>query len=55
MTKVSVVYHSGIGHTKVIAEAVVRGAKQVLGTISRKVASDLAAAKAFPFPASSHR
>jgi multimeric flavodoxin WrbA len=32
MTKVSVVYHSGFGHTKVIAEAVARGARQVPGT-----------------------
>jgi NAD(P)H dehydrogenase (quinone) len=32
MAKVSVVYHSGFGHTKVIAEAVARGAGQVEGT-----------------------
>ena len=32
MAKVSVVYHSGYGHTKVIAEAVVRGAQSVAGT-----------------------
>jgi NAD(P)H dehydrogenase (quinone) len=32
MAKVSVVYHSGFGHTKVIAEAVVRGAASVPGT-----------------------
>jgi multimeric flavodoxin WrbA len=32
MAKVSVVYHSGFGHTKVIAEAVTRGARQVEGT-----------------------
>lgn len=31
MAKISVVYHSGYGHTKVIAEAVVRGAKSVAG------------------------
>jgi NAD(P)H dehydrogenase (quinone) len=32
MAKVSVIYHSGFGHTKVIAEAVARGAGQVPGT-----------------------
>jgi NAD(P)H dehydrogenase (quinone) len=32
MAKVAVVYHSGYGHTKVIAEAVVRGALSVPGT-----------------------
>lgn len=32
MAKVSIVYHSGYGHTKVIAEAVARGAKSVAGT-----------------------
>jgi multimeric flavodoxin WrbA len=32
MAKVSVVYHSGFGHTKVIAEAVARGAQGVEGT-----------------------
>jgi len=32
MAKVSIVYHSGYGHTKVIAEAVVRGASSVPGT-----------------------
>jgi len=32
VAKVSVVYHSGYGHTKVIAEAVVRGAQSVAGT-----------------------
>jgi NAD(P)H dehydrogenase (quinone) len=32
MANVSVVYHSGYGHTKVIAEAVVRGAAAVSGT-----------------------
>lgn len=32
MATVSVLYHSGFGHTKVIAEAVARGARQVQGT-----------------------
>ncbi len=32
MANVSVVYHSGYGHTKVIAEAVVRGASSIAGT-----------------------
>jgi multimeric flavodoxin WrbA len=32
MAKVSIVYHSGFGHTKVIAEAVARGARQIAGT-----------------------
>lgn len=32
MAKVAVVYHSGFGHTKVIAEAVVRGAASIAGT-----------------------
>ena len=32
MAKVFVLYHSGYGHTKVIAEAVVRGAASVPGT-----------------------
>ena len=32
MAKVSIVYHSGFGHTKVLAEAVARGARQVAGT-----------------------
>ncbi len=32
MTRVAVVYHSGFGHTKVVAEAVARGAESVAGT-----------------------
>jgi len=32
MARVSIVYHSGYGHTKVIAEAVARGARSVAGT-----------------------
>jgi multimeric flavodoxin WrbA len=31
-TRVAIVYHSGFGHTKVLAEAVERGARQVPGT-----------------------
>lgn len=38
MAKVSVVYHSGFGHTKVIAQAVARGAGQVQGAEARLVA-----------------
>lgn len=37
MTKVSIVYHSGYGHTKVIAEAVVRGAVSVPGVQAQLV------------------
>jgi NAD(P)H dehydrogenase (quinone) len=32
LARVAVVYHSGYGHTKVIAEAVARGAESVAGT-----------------------
>jgi len=32
-TRVAVVYHSGYGHTKVLAEAVARGAESVPGTL----------------------
>lgn len=32
MAKISIVYHSGYGHTKVMAEAVARGAESVAGT-----------------------
>lgn len=32
MAKVAVVYHSGFGHTKVLAEAVAKGAASVAGT-----------------------
>jgi multimeric flavodoxin WrbA len=32
MAKVSIVFHSGYGHTKVIAEAVARGAQEIKGT-----------------------
>jgi multimeric flavodoxin WrbA len=32
MAKVAIVYHSGFGHTKVLAEAVAKGAASVAGT-----------------------
>jgi multimeric flavodoxin WrbA len=32
MAKVAIVYHSGFGHTKILAEAVARGAASVAGT-----------------------
>ncbi|MDX2101695.1 MAG: flavodoxin family protein [Alphaproteobacteria bacterium] len=32
MAKIAVVYHSGFGHTKAVAEAVARGAGEVAGT-----------------------
>jgi len=37
MAKVSIVYHSGYGHTKVIAEAVARGAGGIPGTDAQLV------------------
>jgi NAD(P)H dehydrogenase (quinone) len=33
MAKVAIVYHSGFGHTKVLAEAVAKGAASVAGTV----------------------
>lgn len=35
MTTVAIVYHSGYGHTKVLAESVARGASQVEGVTSK--------------------
>ncbi|MFI4988645.1 MAG: flavodoxin family protein [Alphaproteobacteria bacterium] len=46
MTKVAVVYHSGYGHTKALAEAVLRGARSVLGTEAELVSVDEVEAKA---------
>lgn len=40
MAKVAVVFHSGYGHTKVMAESVVVGAKSVAGTEVELVAVD---------------
>lgn len=37
MTKIAIVYHSGYGHTKVQAEAVLRGAGQVAGVEARLI------------------
>ena len=38
MARIAIVYHSGYGHTKVQAEAVHRGAKQVPGVEARLIA-----------------
>jgi multimeric flavodoxin WrbA len=40
MAKLAVVYHSGYGHTKVIAEAVVRGVKSVEGAHVQLISVD---------------
>ena len=37
MTKISIVFHSGYGHTKVLAEQVKAGADQVPGTETRLI------------------
>lgn len=37
MAKIAIVYHSGYGHTKVQAEAVLRGAGQVAGATARLI------------------
>jgi len=46
MAKVAIVYHSGFGHTKVLAEAVAKGAASVAGTQVDLVPVEEAAAKA---------
>ena len=33
MSKIAVVYHSGYGHTKALAEAVGKGESEVAGTV----------------------
>jgi multimeric flavodoxin WrbA len=40
MPTVAVVYHSGFGHTKVVAEAVIRGAASVAGTQAKLISVD---------------
>src|SRR5436190_2106933 len=40
MANVVVVYHSGFGHTKVVAEAVVRGAAGVAGAYAKLIFVD---------------
>lgn len=42
MSQVSIVYHSGFGHTKVLAEAVRRGAESVPGTRVEVISVDAA-------------
>ena len=44
--RVAVVYHSGYGHTKVLAEAVARGAESVAGTVVSLIPVEDAAARA---------
>jgi len=46
MTSIAIVYHSGYGHTKAVAEAVLAGAAQVAGTQVHLVAAEDAEAKA---------
>lgn len=45
MTSIAIVYHSGFGHTKVLAEAVAAGASAVAGTQVHLVAVEEAEAK----------
>jgi multimeric flavodoxin WrbA len=57
MSKIAVVYHSGYGHTKALAEAVAKGAGEVAGTVVSLIpaveaearAADLDAADAIVF------
>ena len=44
MTIVAIVYHSGYGHTKVLAESVARGAGEVAGVTARLLSSEEATA-----------
>ncbi|ARJ66814.1 NADPH-dependent FMN reductase [Magnetospirillum sp. ME-1] len=46
MTSIAIVFHSGYGHTKVIAEAVAEGAAQVAGAEVHLIPADEAEAKA---------
>ena len=45
-TRIAVVYHSGFGHTKILAEAVARGAQNVPGTEIALIPVDQAEARA---------
>ena len=40
MAQIAVVYHSGFGHTKVIAERVVRGASSIDGAVVLLIAAE---------------
>lgn len=40
MTRIAIVYHSGYGHTKVQAEAVLRGARKVAGVEAQLIKSE---------------
>ncbi|CAA7612457.1 Multimeric flavodoxin WrbA [Candidatus Terasakiella magnetica] len=46
MTKIAIVYHSGFGHTKILAEAVADGAATVAGSSVHLIAVDEVEAKA---------
>ena len=46
MTNVAVVFHSGFGHTKAVAEAVAKGAQQVPGVTANLISVDEAEARA---------
>ena len=46
MTNVAVVFHSGFGHTKAVAEAVAKGAQQVPGVTATLISVDEAEARA---------
>jgi NAD(P)H dehydrogenase (quinone) len=46
MTNVAVVFHSGFGHTKAVAEAVAKGAQQVPGVTATLISVDQAEAQA---------
>jgi NAD(P)H dehydrogenase (quinone) len=46
MTNVAVVFHSGFGHTRAVAEAVAQGAQQVAGVTATLVPVDEAEARA---------
>ena len=46
MTNVAVVFHSGFGHTKAVAEAVAKGAAQVPGVTATLISVDQAEARA---------
>ena len=46
MSRVAIVYHSGFGHTKILAEAVARGAGSVPGTLAVLIPVEEAEARA---------
>src|SRR5476651_980755 len=45
MTNVAIVFHSGFGHTKAVAEAVAKGAEQVAGVKANLISVDEAEAR----------